>query len=542
MDPRLERRAREWLAIDPDPDTRAELEALLAASDTAGLESRFDGRLQFGTAGLRGALGAGPLRMNRVIVRRAAAGLAAYLLDKVPDAAERGVAIGFDARHKSAVFADDSARVFAAAGLRAWRLPGPLPTPMLAFAVRHLGAAAGVMVTASHNPPSDNGYKVYLDDGSQIVPPIDGQISSYIDSVGEIALTELDDPRIGAVDVRHDYIDAVCALTFVPDARDVRVAYSALHGVGRDTLIAAFERAGFPPPIVVASQGEPDPDFPTVAFPNPEEPGATDRLIAEAQHSGADIALANDPDADRLAVAIPDSRAANGWRQLSGNEVGYLLADHVLAHTRGADRLVVTTVVSSRLLSRLAAEAGVHYAETLTGFKWIAKEIRERQSAGQRFVFGYEEALGYLIGDVVRDKDGISAALVMAEIAALAKRDGVGLDERLDAIGARVGRYRTAQWSLRADAQTIHALLARLHEAPPHELGGFRVQRVDERPEASLVTLSLGGDNRVLVRPSGTEPKVKVYVEVVDDDPERVVAAVRQWVKIATDIVYQSPN
>ncbi|MGE0880240.1 MAG: phospho-sugar mutase [Acidimicrobiia bacterium] len=547
MDSHLERRARAWLAEDPDPDTRAELSALLDAGDVAGLRSRFDGRLQFGTAGLRGPLGAGPLRMNRVIVRRAAAGLVDYLLSTSPSvagASGAGVVVGYDARHKSDVFALDTARVLAAAGITARLMPCPLPTPLLAFAVRYTGAAAGVMVTASHNPPADNGYKVYLPDGSQIVPPIDGEISACIDSVpaGDVPLAAEDDPRIETIDVRAAYLDAVAAVPFLPGTRDVRVAYSALHGVGRDLLLAAFARAGFDPPVVVARQGDPDPDFPTVSFPNPEEPGAMDLLVALAAQTGADVAIANDPDADRLAVAVPDSASPTGWRQLSGNEVGWLLADHVLANTSGDDRLVVTTVVSSRLLSRLAAAYGVHYAETLTGFKWIAKEIRDR--VGQRFVFGYEEALGYLVDDVVRDKDGISAALVMAEIAALAKSDGVTLLDRLDQIAARVGRYRTAQWSLRTGAATIHAVLARLHEEPPHALGPFRVERVDERPEASLVMLSLGGDDRVLVRPSGTEPKVKFYFEVVDRDPQEVVDAMRAWVARTPALLddHHSPN
>ncbi len=487
---------------------------MLAANDEAALSHRFGARLQFGTAGLRGALGAGPNRMNRVIVRRAAAGLAAYLLERVPGAAAAGVVIGCDARHKSDVFAEDSAAVFAGAGVRAYLLPPRLPTPLLAFAVRHLGCAAGVMVTASHNPPADNGYKVYLGDGAQIVPPADGEISAAIDAVGALAdvpLAPLDDAlvtRLGE-DVIDAFQRAEVGLSLVPSARDVSVVYTAMHGVGRDQVVGVWARAGFPPMHVVAPQADPDPDFPTVAFPNPEEPGALDLSLAEAARVGPDVVIANDPDADRLGAAIPDG--AGGYRALRGDEIGVLLADHVLQHTSGSDRLVATTVVSSTMLSKMAAAAGVQYAETLTGFKWIARAALDRP--GARFVFGYEEALGYLVGDVVRDKDGISAAMILGEVAALAKTEGVSLQDRLDALARAHGLHATDQWSVRLEgaegAARIASVMDGLRRNPPGERA-----EPEGLPPADIVMLRIGAD-RVVVRPSGTEPKLKMYFEVV---------------------------
>ena len=520
-------KVRAWIAADPDPDTRAELQALLDAGDEAALSERFDGRLQFGTAGLRGAIGAGPQRMNRVIVRRAAWGFGRWLLDGAPGAAEAGVAIGYDARRKSDVFAQDTAQVLAAMGIRAYLLERRLPTPLLAFAVHHLDCDGGVMVTASHNPPSDNGYKVYLADAAQIVSPADTEISARIDSAPEnIDLAPADHPLIVSVDaeVVDAYVTGAVAVPFVSHARDVRVAYTPLHGVGRAVAMEAFARAGFPPPAVVAEQAEPDPTFPTVAFPNPEEPGAMDLLLALARSTGADIALANDPDADRLAAAIP-SPSGDGWRVLSGNELGWLLADHVLHHTSGDDRLVVTTVVSSKLLSKMAAAEHVVYAETLTGFKWIARAIAEHPQS--RFVFGYEQALGYLVGDTLtRDKDGITAALVMAEIAALAKLHGVTVQDRLDDIERRYGRHRLAERSLRLEPAEMSAFMDHLRAEPPKSLAGVAVESVTERADAELVILELTGGARVLVRPSGTEPKVKLYAEVIGDqvDPADLLA------------------
>ncbi len=505
--------ARAWLAQDPDPDTRAELGALIEREYLDALQDRFGAKLEFGTAGLRGELGAGPNRMNRVTVMRAAAGLAAVL------GPGKHVFIGYDARHKSDVFARDTAAVLTGAGLHATLLPCPLPTPVLAFAVRHLGADAGVTVTASHNPPRDNGYKVYWGDGSQIVPPIDSRISAAIDAVGPVdqlplgapgTLTELGE---GIVD---DYLDAITALP-LGDARDLRVAYTPLHGVGAATLTGAFLAAGFPSPMSVEEQRDPDPDFPTVAFPNPEEPGAMDLAVALAAATGADLVLANDPDADRCAVGVP--LPGGGCRMLTGDEVGGLLAEHVITHTTG-DRMVATTIVSSTLLGKIAAAHGVRYGETLTGFKWIIK-------AGPGLVFGYEEAIGYSVGSdaglPVHDKDGIGAALTVAAIAAAAKRDGRTLLDLLDDQARRYGLHATTQLSFRvAELSQIAGAMDRLRAEPPAELGGRKVLAVDDLaegagglPPTDGLRYRLEGDARVVVRPSGTEPKLKCYLEVV---------------------------
>jgi phosphomannomutase len=512
--------ARAWLADDPDPETRAELKALLEAGDTEALADRFRGQLEFGTAGLRAELGAGPMRMNRLVVRRAAAGLARWLLDTDPTAPERGVVIGFDARHNRDVFAADSAAVLAGAGLRAHLLPHTVPTPVLAFAVPHLGAAAGVMVTASHNPRRDNGYKVYLQEGRQIVSPVDTEIAARIAAVGPtgaIPLAALDDPLVDHLDdgVVADYLDHARSVRLVPGVDDVHVAYTALHGVGADVAVAALEGAGFPPPAVVRAQAIPDPDFPGLPFPNPEEPGTLDLLLDEAAAVGAAVGLANDPDADRLGAVIPTPEG--GWRRLSGDEIGWLLADHVLAHTTGDERLVVTTLVSSSLLGKMAAAAGVHYAETYTGFKWIGQTALEHPD--WRFVFGYEQALGYLVANRPLDKDGITAAVLFAEVAALARHDGVTLQDRLDDIAERFGRHVTAERSVRVDPLTRPALMAKVRASPPVSLAGRPVTAVEEFPEAGLLRYRCGDEARVQIRPSGTEPKVKIYVETVGADP-----------------------
>jgi phosphomannomutase len=534
----LEPAIRRWLGEDPDPDTRAELSALLAAGDVAELTDAFTGRLEFGTAGLRGKLGPGPNRMNRAVVRRAAAGLGHYLLATDPEAKRRGVVVGFDARRKSDAFAEDTAAVMAALGIAVYVMPRPLPTPVLAFAIRHLDCAGGVMVTASHNPPADNGYKVYLGDGAQIVPPADAEISAAIDAVGPLSgvpLSVAADPLITRLgdEVLEAYVEAVIGLAIAPESRDLTTAYTPLHGVGRDVLLAVFDRAGFPAPQVVAEQGDPDPTFHTVAFPNPEEPGALDLVMADASSVGADLVIANDPDADRLAVAIPDASASTGWRALRGDEIGALMADYLLAHTEGADRLVVTTIVSSTLLSRMAATAGVQYAETLTGFKWIVRAALDRP--GTQFLFGYEEALGFSVRGLVRDKDGISAAMMFAELAAESKREGVPLAERLDDIARRFGLHATDQWSIwlqGADGSArIQSVMAALREKPlPPTLAGRTIEYVDDLaagvrrgesgetkldlPRSDVITLHMDGA-RVVVRPSGTEPKLKMYFEVV---------------------------
>ncbi|WP_406318670.1 phospho-sugar mutase [Streptosporangium sp. NBC_01639] len=512
----LVRRAHSWLVQDPDPETRAELTALLESGDQAALRERFGAKLEFGTAGLRGELGAGPNRMNRVTVMRAAAGLARVL------GPGRHVVIGYDARHKSDVFARDTAAVLTGAGLRASVLPRPLPTPVLAFAVRHLGADAGVTVTASHNPPRDNGYKVYWNDGSQIVPPVDAEISTAIDAVGQVSdlpLGSPDDPAWTTLDdsVVTAYLKAVTALP-LGDARDLRVAYTPLHGVGGATLTQAFEAAGFDAPATVGAQADPDPDFPTVAFPNPEEPGAMDLALELARAIGADIVLANDPDADRCAVGVP--LPDGGHRMLTGDEVGTLLGEHVIRQTSGDGRLVATTIVSSSLLGKIAAEYGVRYAETLTGFKWIMK-------AGDGLVFGYEEALGYSVGSdtglPVHDKDGIGAALAVAGLAAQAKLDGRTLLDLLDDQARRYGLHATSQLSVRvADLSLITGAMARLRATPPVALAGRAVESADDLgagsaglPPTDGLRYRLSGGARVIVRPSGTEPKLKCYLEVV---------------------------
>ncbi|MFI6058433.1 phospho-sugar mutase [Streptomyces sp. NPDC051286] len=505
--------ARTWLAEDPDPETRDELAKLIDAEDLDALAARFAGTLQFGTAGLRGELGAGPMRMNRSVVIRAAAGLAAYL--KAKGQTGGTVVIGYDARYKSADFARDTAAVMTGAGLRAAVLPRPLPTPVLAYAIRHLGAVAGVEVTASHNPPRDNGYKVYLGDGSQIVPPADGEIADAIAAVGPLA--GVDRPESGWEILGDEVLDAYLARTdAVLDAgspRTAQVVYTAMHGVGTSVLTAAFARAGFPEPVLVAEQAEPDPAFPTVAFPNPEEPGAMDLAFATARRAHPDIVIANDPDADRCAVAVPDPSVDDGWRMLRGDEVGALLAAHLVA--RGATGVFAESIVSSSLLGRIAEKSGNGYEETLTGFKWIARVDGLR--------YGYEEALGYCVDpDGVRDKDGITAALLVAELASVLKEQGRTLLDLLDDLAVEHGLHATDQLSVRVEELSVIAdAMRRLREAPPTALAGLAVTSAEDLSEGTEQLPPTDGlryhleGARVIVRPSGTEPKLKCYLEVV---------------------------
>jgi phosphomannomutase len=513
-------RARAWAAEDPDPTTRAELEALLEQGESAELADRFDGTLEFGTAGLRGALGAGSNRMNRVVVTRAAAGLAAYLVDKgFQDQGahdnrawrDASVVIGYDARHNSDVFARDTAEVVTGAGLRALVLPRPLPTPLLAFAIRELGCVAGVMVTASHNPPRDNGYKVYLGDGSQIVPPVDAEIAARIAAVG----SPTDVPRGDGWTVLGDsivdaYLDTVAGLAG-DGPRDLRLVYTPLHGVGGTSVTQVLETAGFDPPYVVPQQEEPDADFPTVSFPNPEEPGAMDLAMALAAERRVDLVVANDPDADRCAAAVPD---AHGWRMLRGDEVGALLAHHLL--TGGRTGTYACSIVSSSLLGKMAAAAGQPFTETLTGFKWISKV--------DGLVFGYEEALGYCVDpEHVKDKDGVSALLLLCELAAAEKAQGRTLVDVLDDLALAHGLHATDQVSVRVtDVGEIAAAMERLRTNPPTALGGLPVESVGDLsrgdgglPPTDGLRYRLGSGARVIVRPSGTEPKLKCYLEVV---------------------------
>jgi phosphomannomutase len=532
----LRARARAWAAEDPDPQTRAELEELLgrverdpSGPDSDDLADRFDGTLAFGTAGLRGALGAGSNRMNRVVVLRAAAGLAAYLRDHGAVEGD-AVVIGFDARYNSDVFARDTAEVMAGAGLRALVLPRPLPTPVLAYAIRELGCVAGVMVTASHNPPQDNGYKVYLGDGSQIVSPADAEISAAIDAVGPLSTVPRSDDWQTLDDaVLEAYLDRVAGLVDAASPRDLRIAYTPLHGVGRDVVLAAFDRAGFPAPAVVERQADPDPEFSTVTFPNPEEPGAIDLALATAAETDADIVLANDPDADRCAVAVPDPDAAAGWRMLRGDEVGALLATHLVRRDPALSGTFAASIVSSSLLGRIAAAHGLGYEETLTGFKWISRVEGLR--------FGYEEALGYCVDPAaVRDKDGISAALLVAELAATLKAEGRSLTDLLDDIAREHGLHATDQLSARfEDLADIDAAMARLREHPPGTLGGRPVESAEDLgagtgglPPTDGLRYRLAGGGRVVVRPSGTEPKLKAYLETVVPVADDDVAAARR--------------
>jgi phosphomannomutase len=570
--------ARAWIADDPDPETRSELQALVdeAAGGSAeareSLHSRFDGRLAFGTAGLRGEIAAGPNRMNRVLVGQAAAGLAAYLLEQA-SARDTGrdtapsVVIGYDGRKNSDVFARDTAELMAGAGVRAMLLPRLLPTPVLAFAVRHLDASAGVMVTASHNPARDNGYKVYLggaDEGSQIVPPADELIAAHIDRVAQGRLSDL--PRSDAYEIADEsvvdaYIAATAAVVREHDsghtamhastdaaassadragsengsapaehagrhiggsvnASDLRVVYTAMHGVGWSTARAVFAAAGLPEPITVAEQAEPDPDFPTVAFPNPEEPGALDLAFALARDNDADLVIANDPDADRLAIGVPDPSAEQGFRRLSGNEVGTLLgwtaAEQAVA--RGTGGVLAASIVSSPALRAVAAEYGLRFAETLTGFKWVSRV--------PGLVFGYEEALGYLVNpQTVRDKDGISAATAALALAVRLRESGKTLSDRLDDFTQRFGAYASDQISIRVtDLDRIARIMAGLRAAPPTELGTVAVTRIDDLREGSadlpasdVLRIALDDRSRVMVRPSGTEPKLKIYLDAFDD-------------------------
>jgi phosphomannomutase len=517
--------ARAWLAEDPDADTRAELRRLLDAEADDELADRFGAKLEFGTAGLRGAVGAGPNRMNRVVVIRAAAGLCAYL--KANGLTDGPVLIGYDGRHKSDIFAQDTAAVVRGAGLDAVLLDRPTPTPVVAFGIRHLEAVAGVVVTASHNPPQDNGYKVYLGDGSQIVPPADAEIAAAIDAVGPLAeVPRGEDWQTTGDDLLEAYLDRIATLVPADAPRELAAVYTPLHGVGRDLAVEAVQRAGFAVPAVVASQAEPDPDFPTVSFPNPEEPGAIDAALELARSSGADLAVANDPDADRCAVAVPDPAADGGWRMLRGDELGALLGEFLLS--RRPDGVAACSIVSSSLLGKIAAAYGVEYAETLTGFKWIGRV--------PGLVFGYEEALGYCVDPAaVKDKDGVSTLVRVLQLGARAKAEGRTLLDLLDDLAVKYGLHATDQLSVRvADLSRIASAMARLRATPPTTLGGHAVDQVDDLSEGSALLppteglrYLLSDGARVVVRPSGTEPKLKCYLEVVIPVAGGDVAAAR---------------
>ncbi|MFJ4265598.1 phospho-sugar mutase [Paenarthrobacter nicotinovorans] len=535
--------ARQWAAQDPDPTTTAALLELadLAAAGDAGaaqeLGDSFNGTLQFGTAGLRAALGPGPNRMNRVVVRRAAAGLAAFLTEAVTTAAPgtrpRAV-VGFDARYNSDIFAEETAAIFTAAGIETFLMPAALPTPLLAYAVRSLECDGGVMVTASHNPPQDNGYKVYLGRhavaesgrGAQIVAPYDAEIAARIEAVGALGSIELADSGWSVLpgSIASDYETSMAKLVdreHFP-ARDLKIVLTPMHGVGGGTAVSVLNAAGFSDVTLVAEQAEPDPDFPTVAFPNPEEPGALDLALAAAEEAGADIVLANDPDADRAAVAALDP-ATGAWRMLRGDEVGALLGAHIVARLAASASsddahtgVFANSIVSSRLLSRIAVSAGFAHEETLTGFKWISRV--------PGLTYGYEEALGYCVApELVRDKDGISAAVLIAEMAAAAKAEGKSIFDTLDDLYLVHGLHASDQLSIRvADLGLLDAMMNRLRVNPPEAFGGSAVEVSTDLAEGSDALPPTDGllyltrdQSRVIIRPSGTEPKLKCYLEVI---------------------------
>jgi len=561
--------ARELLAEDPDPETRAELEGLVRraeggdAAAKADLADRMSGPLEFGTAGLRGRVEAGLARMNRLAVVKATWGLGAHLLDEAsrggPDPRSRGVVVGFDGRHSSRGFAEDAASVLGGFGIPVRLFPDPIPTPLLSFAVPRLGAAAGVAVTASHNPPRDNGYKVYLASGAQLVPPIDAAIAARITAAPRLDAVARPTPAEAAarglrllVDVEdaaveEAYLGGLADGALHADvATPLRLAYTAMHGVGHRLAVRALARAGFDGVAVEPVQADPDGAFRTVSFPNPEEPGAMDRVLALAGETGAELVLANDPDADRLAAAVPHP-SGRGYRMLSGNEIGVLLADDVMDHPHAGSRpmLVVTTVVSSSLLSRMARARGVAYRETLTGFKWIVDAGLRGEAEGLAFVFGYEEALGFTVGPLVRDKDGIGAALRLAEMARFLKAGGASLLDRLDELMVAHGLSHQVQWSVvlpgKEGRARIDAAMARLRASPPTRIGPSPVVRVldagagEERvrgerrpsglPRSDLLAFQSEDGARLTVRPSGTEPKIKFYLELVGEAKVRADVA-----------------
>lgn len=542
-----------WLARDPDPQTQAELRALLDGGNEAELQQRFSGRLAFGTAGLRGLIGAGPQRMNRLVVRETTAGLGQYLLRELPQVKERGVLIGYDGRRGSEVFAQDAAAVLVALGIKVFLGEHVLPTPVCAFGVKHHNAAAGVVITASHNPPDYNGYKVYWENGAQIIPPHDIGIAAAIDqaATGDLPFTEIqgDHPLITRIgpQLMSAYLAEVAKLSTYPHQAgraDFPLAYTPLHGVGAQAVERALAQAGFTQVHTVTNQREPDGNFPTVRFPNPEEEGAMDEVLALAQKVEAPLALANDPDADRLAVAVRDPSGA--YQMLSGNQIGVLLGADQLA--RGKGKLAVaTTIVSSRMLGRMAAKAGATYFETLTGFKWIANGAleREAQDPELRFVFGYEEALGYTIGTLVRDKDGVSSLVAFAEMAAALHQQGKSVLHRLEELYREHGLFLTGQRTLALDPHAKGPSLGnKLRAQPPTTIAGRAVTSVTdfitgfrtaggqqtkvELPASDVVMFDLEDDSRVIIRPSGTEPKIKCYYEVVGEVSADFAAAQRE--------------
>ena len=522
MDSNLLAEVRAWIEDDPDPQTAAHLSALLDADDELTLRKYFAGFLEFGTAGLRGPLGPGPSCMNQAVVGRTAAGLVKFMKER----SLTSVVIGRDARHGSEIFEKISAEIFSGAGFKVSVLPRPLPTPVLAFAVNELGADVGVMVTASHNPGSDNGYKVYLGGvvdgvtyrGSQIISPADKQISTHIKSIQSLKLVKRDTNwQVLDEDIVEKYVERTKVLA--PRPGDLKIVYTAMHGVGTKTLQRVFHRAGFPSLILVESQAQPDPDFPTLPFPNPEELGALDLALDTARTFDADLLIANDPDADRCSVAIKGRD--NTWRALRGDEIGAILGE-VMAKSAQSGTLA-NSIVSSSILSKIAAHHKLNFEETLTGFKYIAKI--------PNLVFGYEEAIGFCVDSLtVNDKDGISAALLMAQIATDLKNDGKTLDDLLDEIWKTYGFHATEQISIRVnDLALISTLMTKLRNNSASEIAGFKVLAMEDllKPNNSLpptdgLRFTLEQNIRIIIRPSGTEPKIKCYIEIVD--PEKTIA------------------
>ena len=544
LDPALLGRIQRWIEEDPNRRDRDELRMMLEVNreqpPTYGeeLTDRFCSRLAFGTAGLRAAIGAGPNRMNDAVVIQTTAGLADILVQRVEDARNRGVVVGHDARSRSREFALAVTAVLTARGFKVYLWDRPTPTPTTPFMLQRLHAAAGIQITASHNPPADNGYKAYWDHAAQIIPPTDLDIAAAIDAIAEagparhIPTFDADDPRAERLttvlgdaalgEYRAAISSSIPAPATAAEAAELKVVYTAMHGVGQAVILDVLQAAGFSQVVPVPEQGEPDGAFPTVAFPNPEEPGALDLAKSLAQRIGADLIIANDPDADRLAVAIPAADAQGGWRMLTGNDVGGLLGDFVLTHTGEDHPLVVASVVSSELLGRIAAHHGARFEQCLTGFKWVMEKARTLEAHGpERFVFGFEEALGYCVGNDVADKDGISAALALCSLAARLKTRGQTLLDGLTALDDLHGAWVTAQTVRRFAGRDAGERMAQVMDTvranPPQRVADLDLSSVedflDREPAANLLDLRYGDDLRVLVRPSGTEPKVKVYFE-----------------------------
>ena len=534
MDKALQGEVLSWIADDPDPSTAATLQALLDADDEATLRKHFNGFLQFGTAGLRGPIGPGPSCMNRAVVGRTAAGIAAYMKAR----GMSKVVVGRDARYGSEEFTRETAEIMSGAGMDVFVLPRPLPTPVLAFATDYLKCDIGIMITASHNPPEDNGYKVYigpLADGinyasSQIVNPTDGFIAKEIDAIASLASQKRGTSWTAlGEEVITEYVRKTAALA--PRPGDMKIVYTAMHGVGTETIQRVFNHAGFATLILVDEQCTPNPDFPTVAFPNPEEPGAIDLALKKARDFGADLVIANDPDADRCAAAIDDP--ITGWRMLRGDELGIILGEWI-ARTKPAGTFG-NSIVSSSALRKISAHYDVDFKEVLTGFKWLAKI--------ENLAFGYEEAIGYAVdSETVNDKDGISAALFLVQIATDLKREGLTLSDLLNEVWQRHGFHGTEQISIRvSDMSAITRRLAALRKNPPSEIAGRKVDAIDDLaapkdglPPTDGLRIWLAGGIRIIIRPSGTEAKMKCYIEVVtttSDESQKLLDEIRQPLK-----------